>query len=711
MSARKYPLFSYPSRLLREGLFLCALFWPLYLISEASNYAPDELLIRFKSSLDSDSLRTVEDAHGLTAKKRLRSRTSASNSRSLSRADSSLILFDTAGQSLEDLKAVLEQDSSVDSVSLNYLRYPSSLPDDTDFDLLWALNNTGQSVNGTSGTEDADIDFPEAWELSRYPSSDVVVAVVDTGMSFMHPDLNANVWTNPSEVSGNGVDDDGNGYVDDIHGYDFGTDSAGMYDSEEHGTHVAGTIGAVSDNGIGIAGVSGSVSLLPLKVEDADGNIYTSDIIEAFLYAVDLKESGVNLVAINASLGGSTFSDLEYDAISDLNDAGIILCAAAGNDGSDNDSDAVYPASYDLPNVISVASVGQSNALSSFSNYGSTSVDLAAPGENIYSTLPISSLTYTSSLSVSGSDYLVSDLEYAGATDADGITAELIDCGLGYTSDFPDSVDGNIALIQRGEIYFSVKVENAKTAGAVGVLIYNNTTDVGTSTWTLSAEDAWLPALKLSQTDGETLLASLPVSGTLVHYADLTEAYQYMNGTSMATPHVSGAVAFAALNFPDDSVSERVARILDNVTLLDAFSGIVSSGGVLNLQNIVDTDADSLGDWWETENLSDLSSDGTADSDGDGFTDAEEFLSLTDPSSASDFLSLENTDYDSESGATLSFQSAAGRNYQVYWSDSLDEDSWEALDLEIEGDGSVVEIEDSSATDADKRFYRLEVYE
>jgi subtilisin family serine protease/subtilisin-like proprotein convertase family protein len=243
---------------------------------------------------------------------------------------------------------------------------------------LWALNNTAQ----TGGTVDADIDAFEAWSTTT-GSSSTLVAVIDTGIDYTHPDLAANIWVNAGEIVGNGIDDDGNGYVDDIHGYDFVNNDGDPMDDNGHGTHVAGTIGAVGNNGIGVAGVNWNVQIMGLKFLGADGSGYVSDAVRALDYAVD---NGASVT--NNSWGGGGYSQSLFDAIDRARSVGQIFVAAAGNAASNNDSTAAYPANYNLDNVISVAATDHNDNLASFSNYGASTVDLAAPGVSILSTTP-----------------------------------------------------------------------------------------------------------------------------------------------------------------------------------------------------------------------------------------------------------------------------------------------------------------------------------
>ncbi len=249
--------------------------------------------------------------------------------------------------------------------------------EDPFYDNLWGLNNTGQ----TGGTFDADIDAPEAWEVTT-GSSSTLVAVIDTGIDYTHPDLAANIWTNPGEIPGDGIDNDGNGFVDDVHGYDFVNNDGDPMDDHGHGTHVAGTIGALN-NGIGVVGVSPNVQLMAVKFLGASGSGYLTDAIRGLDYAVQMGAK----ISNNSWTGGG-FTQSLYDAIERAQQAGHIFVAAAGNDGQDAELIPVYPAAYDLGNIVSVAATDHNDDLAWFSNYGSTTVDLSAPGVSILSTMP-----------------------------------------------------------------------------------------------------------------------------------------------------------------------------------------------------------------------------------------------------------------------------------------------------------------------------------
>jgi subtilisin family serine protease/Ca2+-binding RTX toxin-like protein len=283
-----------------------------------------------------------------------------------------------ANKDLQQVKENLARDPRVEAVELNYQVSIQQTPSDPEFNELWSLNNTGQ----TDGTLDADIDAPEAWDVQK-GSKNVVVAVIDSGVDYKHQDLAANIWSNTRETAGDGIDNDSNGYKDDVRGYDFINNDNDPMDDNSHGSHVAGIIGAVGNNNIGVVGVSQNVSMMPLKVIGANGRGSTNAIAKAINYA---SQNGAKV--INASFGGNASSKVMKDAIADANKKGVLFVAAAGNEGKNNDNNQNYPANYDLPNIIAVAATNDRDQLARFSNYGKTSVDLGAPGVDILSTIP-----------------------------------------------------------------------------------------------------------------------------------------------------------------------------------------------------------------------------------------------------------------------------------------------------------------------------------
>jgi subtilisin family serine protease len=249
---------------------------------------------------------------------------------------------------------------------------------------LWGMYGDASTPANQYGSQAA-----EAWAAGHTGSSSVYVGVIDEGAMYSHTDLAANFWANPFDPV-DGVDNDGNGYVDDVHGWDFYNNDNSTFDgtADDHGTHVSGTIGASGGNGVGVAGVNWSITLISAKFLGSNGGT-TADAIEAVDYITDLKTShGLNIVATNNSWGGGGFSQALKDAISRAGAANILFVAAAGNSGVNIDSSPSYPASYDNSNIIAVAAIDANGAIASWSNYGTTSVDLGAPGVGIYSTLP-----------------------------------------------------------------------------------------------------------------------------------------------------------------------------------------------------------------------------------------------------------------------------------------------------------------------------------
>lgn len=293
------------------------------------------------------------------------------------------VLVRAAGVSPDMVHSVLAANPHVAGFEQDVVHQFNVMPNDSLASQLWGLENTGQ----TGGNSDADIDAAAAWGIST-GSRDVVVAVIDTGVDWRHPDLAANLWINAGETA-NGLDDDGNGLVDDIYGYNFAANTGNPMDDNGHGTHVAGTIAAVGNNGVGVAGINWSGSIMALKFLRADGSGTTSDAIRAIHYATMQRlRFGVNVRVINMSWGGGGFSAALRDAIQAASNAGILSVAAAGNSARDNDLSPQYPSSYEVSTLVAVAATDSRDQLARFSNYGATSVDLAAPGVSILSTYP-----------------------------------------------------------------------------------------------------------------------------------------------------------------------------------------------------------------------------------------------------------------------------------------------------------------------------------
>ena len=535
----------------------------------APDYVEGEVLVTFKEGTDLPSARQALTQHTLGLAKHFKNLSEYRHRQTgLVRAH---------GRTTAALVAELAKDAAVETVEPNYLRWASATvpTNETLFAKLWGLQNTGQSVNGVTGTAGDDIQFVGAWNAASPAPGQVVVAVIDTGIDYTHPDLASSMWTNPGGIPGDT-------YVGDHYGYDFADNSSDPMDSGLHGTHVSGTI-AAAGIATGVVGVNHLAKIMALKAS-SDGSTFTdAAIIEAIQYATMMKNGGVNVVAINASFGGGNPSSTESSAIQAAGTAGIIFCAAAGNNSANNDTTPTYPASYGLANMIVVAATDQNDALASFSDYGPTTVDLAAPGVNILSTVPLSQAGTTATVQQASVNYPATGLTDAGITT--GITASVYDCGLGYPTNFPSGVSGNIALINRGTLTFAAKVTNAMAAGALAAIIYNNV--AGSFQGTLGSSNNWIPAVSISQADGLTLRALLPATATVINAIDPTQIYQYLDGTSMATPHVVGAVAFTAMNYPSDTVVQRIQRILANVDIVAGLQTKLRTGGRLNLNRIL----------------------------------------------------------------------------------------------------------------------------
>jgi hypothetical protein len=654
------------------------------------------------------------------------------------------------GENIHQLLEELKNDPNVEYVEPNYVKQVygisferSDLPDDSDFNKQWALKSSS-SLSG------ADIDYLEALALSRpsTPNNPVIVGIIDSSFDASHPDLINQLWVNEQEIPGNGIDDDNNGYIDDIHGYDFVNQTANLIGSDDHGTHVAGICAAENNNQIGISGAFPNVKFIPLACSIGDLGLSSTATLQAKQYLIELKDRGYNIVVANASYGSNVYSQSEYNGIQNLANAGILLCTASGNDGWDLDLETdpngsglpnsgvdlnsngnlevSYPNSYNLPNIIGVASILSNIQLALSSNYGQTEVDLAAPGNFIFSTASLDYDREIQDIILSNGTTISNEwIEGSSNISGDTLSGQLIDCAFGDTNDFPAQVNGQIALIERGgNLFFYKKVINAMNAGAVATIIYNNVQENanGSRDWALSAVTnvPWIPSFSISQADGNSLLQALPLIATLRPYIDTvipnSNPYEYLSGTSMASPFVTAAVAFAAHNFPNETMNERRARVLNNVVTLSSLSDKVVTGGVLNLRKIVDTDEDNLPDWWEMDHFNTLNYNKTQDNDNDGYSNQEEFLFKTNPLISSDApyfknrLSLNNLQI---TDSTLEFNFIANQGYQ-YTIESTDSfgNSWQNQ-ATYNGDGNPMKatITNFKTEDRSQTFYRLKATE
>ena len=328
-------------------------------IRETGEYVPGQLIVKYKASVAKSAMRPMN----AVTKKVFRA------------SDAELLEFDQYID-LKKMMSALKNDTNIEYVEFNSIYRLSVVPDDTNYSDLYGMEK---------------ISAPLAWEQTK-GSKQIVVGVIDTGIDYTHPDLAANMWSNPGEIgidadgedkATNGIDDDENGYIDDHRGWDFINGDNDPMDGNDHGSHCAGTIGAVGNNKEGVVGVNWDVSLVGLKIFSDAGSTTVDAIVEAIEYSTLI---GVDVT--NNSWGGGAASEPIKAAISEANDNGIIFVAAAGNSRSNNDTSSAYPSNYELDNIISVAATDSKDALANFSSYGSQTVDVGAPGVGIYSTRP-----------------------------------------------------------------------------------------------------------------------------------------------------------------------------------------------------------------------------------------------------------------------------------------------------------------------------------
>jgi subtilisin family serine protease len=368
-------------------------------VDKQHEYVPDEVLVILADDVNANSA-DIGTIVGGVVKRQISIATKRKNNRSHQQINNShnpkkvLRVKLPAGKSVQQAIAEhkAKKDPRIVRVEPNYKVRALGVPNDTYFTSLWAMRNTGQR----GGTPNADIDAVSAWDITT-GSDNVVVAVIDTGIDYRHPDIAANIWTNPDETAGNGLDDDHNGYIDDVHGFNFieGEHDGNVIDKNGHGTHCSGTIAGRGNNGLGVTGVNWQCKLMACRFLDESGSGSIADAIEAIYYAVD---NGADI--LSNSWGGGGPSDAMKAAIIYAKNHGVLFVAAAGNDYDDCDYFPHYPSGYDISNVIAVAATDCNDELASFSNYGRNSVHLGAPGVNILSSVLNNGYAYYSGTSM-----------------------------------------------------------------------------------------------------------------------------------------------------------------------------------------------------------------------------------------------------------------------------------------------------------------------
>lgn len=484
----------------------------------------------------------------------------------------------------------LASDPAVAYAEPNYVYRASGLPNDPLFPRLWGLHQDS----------DVDMDAPQAWDITT-GSPSVTVAVVDTGVAIDHPDLAPNVWRNPGESGGgkesNGIDDDRNGYVDDFQGWDWVGDDSRPSDLHGHGTHVAATIGAVGDNATGITGVAMNARIMALRALNSDGAGTTAELASAFTYAA---HNGAKVV--NVSLGGDGYSLSVLNAIAAAPDT--LFVVAAGNAGANNDLGSSYPCNYPAPNIVCVAAMDSTDQLAGFSNYGATTVDLAAPGVGILSLQPaFETRFYEDFTGGPGTRWTTGGVNGTWGPEPDGSVSD------SPGALYQDGADNWIATAAPFDLSgmddcllrysLELDVEEGNDVFAVEASRDGSAWERA-GAWTGSTEGAWdRMSESLFDYDGARSLylrfrlvanGSVTGDGAAVDSVSVrcsSPSYTgtellYAGGTSMAAPHVSGAAALAWSAQPDASTLDVSHALLDGAVDGPAYAGKTVSGGRLN---------------------------------------------------------------------------------------------------------------------------------
>lgn len=520
-------------------------------------------------------------------------------------------------QNIDELISELKSDKNIEYAEPNYVYKQSAInTNDTYKANLWGLDNTGQVVvdggENFAGTTNADINFPEAMAIST-GTTDVIVAVIDSGVAYNHPDLSANMWDGT-----NCKDENGNSLGGCIHGYDFAdndNDPAPNFDG--HGTHVSGTIAAAYNNGKGTLGFGTHIKIMALRC--GDGTFKSSCIARSIDFA---RENGARV--INASFGGNSFSQAQYDAIVRFRDAGGIFVAAAGNESTDNETVHSYPSDYDLANIISVASIDMGDQLSSFSNYGSTSVDVAAPGEHIMSTsaknviysenfdttttgsIPTSWQAIGSTNTVWGAavssgsnkafytDYLhnpvlanANNYAQSGTINLNGTSKNLINmittC---WSGDSDPALGGSYVALEASSDGTTFNEVNRWNKYSLENDFGMNAAEIGTTLPSQYNTANFKFRLKWV-TDSSPSGGGCAVDNiTVENYTNgAGEAYEFMNGTSMATPHVAGLAGYLWSVSPSSTTSKVIDAIVNYGDSLSNLAGKTVSGKRIDAYN------------------------------------------------------------------------------------------------------------------------------
>ncbi|MBF0117699.1 MAG: S8 family serine peptidase [Desulfobacterales bacterium] len=616
-------------------------------IQKAENYVPSEILVKFKPSLREAALERYRLNWNMQTLELLKS----------IGVDHIKLPY---GMTVTQALSIIKSDSDVIYAEPNYYWHIQNTPNDSDFNKLWGLQNTGQNVNGTSGLQGADIHAVDAWDIDT-GNSKVIIAVLDSGVDYYHPDISDNIWKNEGEclrddngdckkdsnnsiiLQENGKDDDkrcrceekdadgnckkdennkerivceGNGYIDDIYGWDLWDNDNSPVDPKGHGTHIAGILAAVGNNSKGVAGVNWKAKIMSVKCLNALGTTTTDVAVKAIEYATNMEAH-----IINCSWGGYEDSSSLKDAIS--KSSALFVCAA-GNDSNDNDAKPAYPASYDLPNVISVAATDQNDNLASFSNYGVKNVKVAAPGVNIYSSFPGDQTLWSDNFDDGN---FSTNWTHGGTNDKWGITSSTyysspnslaVDSsgGSGGTTDSWAKAPTRDLSSKKGcKLQFKIKGTSEKNWD----ILYVQTSTDGSS-WTnmdISVDKVIYPAdtgisgeiktwgnatVDLGKYDGKSTvyirlrfkangysagqnwyIDDMTIKGVKLSSSDYTDPqsqyYQYFEGTSVSAPYVSGLAGLIKSIHPSWAASKIKTVIQNTVDKLSSLNGKVETGG------------------------------------------------------------------------------------------------------------------------------------
>ena len=430
-------------------------------------YVSDELLVQFTPQVTSQQAKRIAESFGLQVSQTIHTATMQHF------GDGPMLRVATpVGSQLQQYINRLQQHPGIQYAEPNYIYRASYVSNDSGYTAgnLWGMYSNDNPSAGPAGTTNQFGSAAEqAWRDGFIGSSSTVVGVIDTGIQIDHPDLAANIWTNPYEVPNDGLDNDGNGYADDVHGWDFADGDNSVYDSpaDDHGTHVSGTITGTGGNGIGVAGVNWNATIISGKFLNPTGT--TANAILAVDYFTDLKiRHGMNIVATNNSWGGGGYSQGLHSAIIRHAKSNILFVAAAGNAAANNDTTANYPSNYNTTvatttetaasydGVIAVASIDSAGALSGFSSYGATTVDIGAPGSGVLSTVPVSSYAYYDGTSmatphVTGALALYSSVQSVAPTGA-ALKSAILNSAVPTTS-----LNGKVATNGRLNVYNAIR--------------------------------------------------------------------------------------------------------------------------------------------------------------------------------------------------------------------------------------------------------------